>query len=227
MKNGLKQIEAKESMIAALAHEIKNPLNSIKGANKFLHDKYKFNKEIYEFTGLIENEILRLERYLNEFMSFSRGIKLRLREVDLENYLKGIILMAKHGFKGDILIKKKKDKLPLFVADPELFRQVLDNLILNAKDAVSKKNNPKIEIIIDYNGKYFIFEIFDNGCGIKKNNLKKVFLPFYTTKSNGLGIGLSICNAIIKKHNGQISVKSVEKKWTRFIIKMPYIKRDN
>lgn len=225
--NKIRQIEAKETMIAALAHEIKNPLNSIKGANKFLHDKYKSIKEVYEFTGLIENEILRLERYLNEFMSFSRGIKLKLRPVDIENYLKGIIIMAKPGFNGKILINKRKEKFPLIMLDPELFRQVMDNLILNAKEATDNKENSEIKITIDYNKEYFILEIFDNGCGIPKENIKNIFLPFYTTKANGLGIGLSICNAIIKKHKGQIKVKSSARKWTKFIIKIPRKFRDN
>ncbi len=229
MKNNseLKQIEVKESMIAALAHEIKNPLNSIKGANKFLHDKYKSNREIREFTGLIENEILRLERYLNEFMNFSRGIKLKLKPVDIESYLKGIAMMAKYGFEGEIKIIKKKEKFPSVMLDPELFRQVIDNLILNAKDALNKKDNSEIKIIINYDKKYFLIEIYDNGCGIPKKNFKKIFLPFYTTKANGLGIGLSICNAIIKKHGGYIKVASIVNRWTKFIIKIPHIKRCN
>ncbi len=223
--NEIKQIEVKESMIAALAHEIKNPLNSIKGANKFLHDKYKSNREILEFTGLIENEILRLERYLNEFMSFSRGIKLKLKTIDMESYLKGIVMMAKYGFKGEIKVIKKKEKFPSVMIDPELFRQVIDNLIINAKDALNEKDNPEIKIIINYDKKFFLIEIYDNGCGISKENLKKIFMPFYTTKTNGLGIGLSICNAIIRKHGGCIKADSIKNRWTKFSIKIPYIKR--
>jgi signal transduction histidine kinase len=222
--NYLKQIELKENMIAALSHEIRNPLNTIKGANKYLNEKFKDIKEINEFTEIINNEILRIERYLNEFISFSRGIKLKLKTVDPVQYIKGIVLLAKYSFNGKIYIIEKKQKLPDITIDVELMRQVLDNLILNAKEAVNEIKNPEIKIILNCDNKFFYIEVVDNGIGISKENLKKVFYPFFTTKPNGLGIGLSICKAIISRHGGNIYLKSNKRAGTTFTIKIPILK---
>lgn len=223
--NYLKQIEVKETMIAALSHEIRNPLNTIKGANKYLNEKYKDIKEVKEFTEIINDELLRIERYLNEFISFSRGIKLKLKKVDPVQYIKGIVMLAKYSFNGKIYIIEKKQKLPYITIDVELMRQVLDNLILNAKDAVNEVNDPEIKIILNCNNKFFYIEIVDNGIGISKENLRKVFYPFFTTKPNGLGIGLSICKAIISRHGGSIYLKS-GRNGTSFTIKIPFIKEN-
>ncbi len=213
--------EVTESMVAALAHEIKNPLNSIKGATLYLEDNYGDNNNIKEFTRIIIGEISRLDSYLNEFMSFSRGMKLKLQKSDIINLINGIIMLAKHNFTTEINIKVKKTNIPEILIDQEQIRQVIVNLLSNAHDAVNNTKNPLIEVIVDADKINVYITVKDNGIGINKKDLKKIFTPFYTTKKDGMGIGLNISKTIVKRHSGKINVKSSKNKGTSFTVSIP------
>jgi two-component system nitrogen regulation sensor histidine kinase GlnL len=213
-----------QTMIAGLAHEIKNPLNSIKGASEYLNKKYYDIEAVKEFTDIIIKEIERLDKYLNEFLSFSRGVKLKLEKVNVENFLSGIIMTVKHSIPSEIRISIEKN-LPCIYIDQEQMRQVIVNLLSNAKDAIKKINNPEINLKAWKDKRKIYISIIDNGTGIKKEDLNSIFLPFWTTKENGLGLGLSICKSIVEKHKGTIKVKSYLEKGSEFIISLPFIKR--
>ncbi|MBP7792440.1 MAG: HAMP domain-containing histidine kinase [Candidatus Goldbacteria bacterium] len=206
-----------QTMIAGLAHEIKNPLNSIKGASEFLNKKYCNLEEVKEFTDIIIKEIERLDKYLNEFMSFSRGVKLKLQRVNVENFLSGIIMTIKHSIPAELRISINKN-LPDINIDPEQIRQVIVNLLSNAKEAVKNTENPRIEIKAWKDSKKIYIAIIDNGMGIKKEELNSIFLPFWTNREDGIGLGLTICKSIVEKHNGKIKVKSSLNNGSKFII---------
>ena len=221
-KKGIKSrrplFDTRGTMVAALAHEIKNPLNSIKGASQYIFNKYQEKKDIKEFMGLIIDEIDRLDRYLNEFLSFSRGTELRLKKSNILNYLTGVVMVSKHSFPCEIRIIPKKNNIPLVYIDHEQLMQVMLNLMSNAKDAIKDLKNPKTEIIVDYDSRYVYLTVKDNGAGISKANQKKVFMAFYSTKETGIGIGLTICKTIVKKHKGTIKVKSAPGKGAAFTV---------
>ncbi|MCX8092549.1 MAG: HAMP domain-containing histidine kinase [Candidatus Goldbacteria bacterium] len=213
-----------QTMIAGLAHEIRNPLNSIKGASEYLNKKYSNLDDVKEFTDIIINEIERLDKYLNEFLSFSRGVKLKLKKVNLENFLSGIIMTIKHSIPVDVGIFVEKN-LPDIYIDPEQMRQVIVNLLSNAKDAIINIKNPEIKIIARKIKNKVHISIIDNGHGIKSDDINSIFVPFWTTKENGLGLGLAICKSIIEKHKGNISVRSKLNKGSEFIISLPLIEQ--
>ncbi len=219
------QHERTERMVAALAHEIKNPLNSMKGASQYLFDTYKENNDIREFTGIIIEEINRLERYLNEFISFSRGMTLKLKATNLESFVTGMIMITKHGFPAEIKVTIKKKDIPEVYIDPEQMRQVMVNFFSNAKDALSGITDPRAEVIINADKKHAYISLKDNGKGMTKKEMKSVFVPFYTTKESGLGIGLAISKSIVSKHGGRITVKSAPGKGSEFTIIIPLEKR--
>ncbi len=223
----LEQHARTERMVAALAHEIKNPLNSMKGASQYLHDKYNGQNEISEFTGIIIDEINRLERYLNEFLSFSSGMSLKLGKVRLENFITAILMIVKHSFPSDIRATIKKTPMPEVYIDQEQMRQVLVNFFSNSGDALRMVKNPKAEVILDADKKNAYITLRDNGTGINAKDIKHIFEPFFTTKDTGLGIGLAISNTIVKKHGGRITVKSVPHVSTEFTISVPLEKRRN
>lgn len=214
-------IDSKEAMVAALAHEIKNPLNSIKGANKFLHDKHKNDSQIAEFTTIIGDEVERLEKYLREFMSFSRGINLRIKKVNLHTFVTGVVMTVKHGFENEIQVANPVKKLPPVSIDQEQMRQVLVNLLNNAKAAIKNADNPRVVIELDHDQSSVSMVVKDNGKGIDKKDLEKIFTPFYTTGKEGLGLGLSICRAIVRRHGGAIEVKSEKGRGSVFIVRLP------
>jgi len=209
-----------QTMIASLAHEIKNPLNSIKGASEYLNKKYTNLEEIKEFTDIIIKEIEHLDKYLNEFLSFSRGVKIKLQKINLESYLSGIIMTIKHSIPAELKISLDDDLSDIYI-DPEQMRQVIINLLSNANDAVKNINNPEIILKVWNDDKKLYISVTDNGTGIKKQDLNNIFIPFYTTKENGLGLGLSICKSIVEKHYGKIKVKSILNKGSEFTIIFP------
>jgi signal transduction histidine kinase len=225
LSQGMDAIDSKETMVAAVAHEIKNPLNSIKGANQYLHDKYKNENDIREFTAIVIEEINRLEKYLNEFMSFSRGVRPNLKKQSINNFLTGILMLVKHSFPYGIRVVAESEKIPDIYMDAEQMRQVLVNLINNAKDATHGRPNPRVEVRLGADEKHVYIRVKDNGIGIDKKELPKIFTPFFTTKKEGLGIGLAICKSIVKKHNGELSVESEKGKGSVFTISLPVEKR--
>ncbi|MBN2753266.1 MAG: HAMP domain-containing histidine kinase [Candidatus Goldbacteria bacterium] len=225
LESPLNDIDSKETMIAAVAHEIKNPLNSIKGANQYLHDKYKSTQDIYEFTGIVVEEINRLERYLNEFLSFSRGVKPHMKKHDIQSFATGILMITKHNFPYGIKIISEKPKLPGVYMDAEQMKQVMVNLLNNAKDATKGKSSPRVEIRLSGDDNYIYIKVADNGCGISKKDLSRISTPFFTTKKEGMGIGLAISRSIVKKHGGDLSIESKLNKGSVFTISIPVEKR--
>ena len=154
--------EVKEAMVAAVAHEIKNPLNAIKGANRYLNVKYADNEDIKEFTQIVIDEINRLEKHLNEFMSFSRGVKLRLKNEDIYSLVTGVIMLVKHNFDEPITLTVKNGGIPPVYADSEQMKQVLVNLFNNAKEACEGLEKALIEVIISSDESRVTVEIKDN-----------------------------------------------------------------
>lgn len=214
--------EYTEKMVAALAHEIRNPLNSMKGAAEYLYEKYTATPEVKEFSGIILSEINRVDNYLSEFLSFSRGIKLKITRVNMKSFITGIIMTVKHGFLQEIITVI--DRADFFIdIDTEQMRQVMVNLLWNARDAVKASGRavPEVTIKAFMKGNKAIIEVSDNGIGIKKAMLKNIFVPFFTTKADGMGIGLSICRAVVQRHRGRIKVKTSPGKGSAFRVELP------
>jgi signal transduction histidine kinase len=215
-------VEYTEKMVAALAHEIRNPLNSMKGAAEFLSEKYSGTQEVREFSGIILSEIQRVENYLNEFLSFSRGVKLKLAPVNLKNFITGIIMTVKHGFPYEIEADTDRADIDVEI-DPEQIRQVLVNLLANAKAAVAEAlpEVPSVRVSAYLRGNKVFLAVKDNGAGMKASVLKNIFVPFYTTREDGMGIGLSVCRAVVQRHRGRIRVKTMPGKGSCFIVELP------
>jgi two-component system sensor histidine kinase HydH len=219
-------VEYTEKMIAALSHEIRNPLNSMKGAAEFLHEKYDANSEVKEFSGIILDEINRVDAYLNEFMNFSRGTKLKIRPVNLKNFITGIIMTLKHRFPYEIKTDMESADTVIQL-DNEQIRSVLVNLLSNARDAVeaAKRENPEVIVSARVRGARACISVADNGTGIKKSMLNNIFVPFFTTRVDGMGIGLTICRTTVQRHGGKLNVKSASGKGSVFTFELPLRQR--
>jgi two-component system sensor histidine kinase HydH len=219
-------VEYTEKMIAALAHEIRNPLNSMKGAAEYLNEKYSGTPEIKDFSGIILSEINRVDNYLNEFLSFSRGVKIKLSRVNLKNFITGIIMTVKHSFPYEIKTDLEKADMEIEL-DNEQIRQVMVNLLSNAREAVNAAvpKNPMVKITAGVRGARVYISVADNGTGMKPVVLKNIFMPFFTTKEDGMGIGLSVCRAVVQRHGGRIFVKTTVGKGSVFTTEFPSGKR--
>ena len=212
--------EAWETVARKLAHEIKNPLTPIQLSIDRLREKYssKFSdkkSEFEKYLQIISRQIKDIEKLTNEFSNFARMPRPILKKNKIFDIIQRAVDLKKIESKNQInLIKKNKDTL-INVDEEQLYRVFL-NLIKNSEDSFAEKAEKnsdfkgKIDIEITSNNDYITILFSDNGTGIK--DTKQVMTPYYTTKSNGTGLGLPIVNKIINEHSGDISLKNKSNK---------------
>ena len=209
--------EAWENVARKLAHEIKNPLTPIQLTidrlkNKYLNEISSENqKKFNEYLKTIIKQIKQIENLVNEFSDFARMPKPILKKNDLVNIIKENIKLLKVIDPSiNIELLSKSDKIQFF-CDGEQISRVFFNLIKNSIESIQEKAQKsadftkKIDIEIAGKSDYIDFTINDNGTGVSEKDLKHILKPYYTTKSKGSGLGLSIVNKIIYNHNGKIN----------------------
>ena len=209
--------EAWENVARKLAHEIKNPLTPIQLTidrlkNKYLNEISSDNqKKFNEYLKTIIKQIKQIENLVNEFSDFARMPKPIFKKNDLVNIIKENIKLLKVIDPSiNIELLSKSDKIQFF-CDGEQISRVFFNLIKNSIESIQEKAQKsadftkKIDIEIAGKSDYIDFTINDNGTGVSEKDLKHILKPYYTTKSKGSGLGLSIVNKIIYDHNGKIN----------------------
>jgi PAS domain S-box-containing protein len=214
------------TMAAGMAHEIKNPLSSIKVLSQLFplkHDDAEFRER---FNEIMPREINRIDRIVESLLGFARAAAPRMRQVTL----KAAIEEPLSFFEDDIrrrMINVKKDfrEVPDIMADKDQITQVFTNLILNAVQSMPQGGDLELALMPGRTKGVVVEEIVirisDTGCGIPKENLKKLFDPFFTTKHGGTGLGLSIAHSVIDGHRGTITVDSEVGRGTAFTITLP------
>ncbi|BAI79524.1 conserved hypothetical protein [Deferribacter desulfuricans SSM1] len=207
---------------SSIAHDIKNLLNIIQGYVELLEIELDDHPALKEYIDSIVTELKMIHGLTLDILDFSKkNIMLRRDEVRLSELISEI---KKHA---DIMIKftdidftiSYENDTSLFIDKEKIFR-VFMNLINNSIEALNGKGVIKIDAkVMD---EYVVFEVYDNGIGIKKENIDKIFDPFFTSgKIKGTGLGLAVTKEIIIAHGGEISVESEEGEYTKFIIKLP------
>ena len=221
---------------AGVAHEINNPLNGVINFAQLLKDEERPRSEFEEqmIDGIIE-ESERIAQIVRGLLTFARADTPELRQVHFADAIKTSIALFGRQFEKDgitVEIDLERD-LPLVQADSSRLRQVVVNLISNAHLALKAKTDssqPKLFRIsarrAGRDGEIVHVEFYDNGVGIKAEDLNKVFDPFFTTRreTGGTGLGLSISFGIIRDFGGSIRVESERGKFTRFIIELSAVK---
>ena len=215
------RLAALGEMAAGLAHEIRNPLASISGAAEFLTQSGLVMPEGQRLLSIIEREAERLGKLTNSFLLYGRPEKKKTECINLKKELSAtlILLRQRKRLKQAKVHIQIPDKLCL-VVDADMLRQVILNILLNAFQAIPQKGG-KIEISACQSENMVQIEIKDNGPGINRDQLKKIFNPFFTTKPEGTGLGLSIVHRIVTELGGQVSVDSSPGKGTVFKIILP------
>ena len=209
---------------AGMAHEINNPLMGIMLLVQNLASQKREEKE-QKALSFIDNGLKRIEGVVSRLLAFSRKEKLILRKENINNIIEETIPFVSHEFSSnDIeLVKDYGRDLPDLDVSANAMQQVFMNILLNAKDSVLDSESKKITIATYMENDAVKIKLIDEGCGIKKEDLRKVFDPFFTTKAvgKGLGMGMSIVRNIIEQHGGKISIYSEQKKGTEVIISLP------
>lgn len=210
-------------MAQVMAHEIKNPLTPIRLTverleQKFYHKKDDFNKIFDGSLEIIYEEIGNLERLVKQFSHFAKMPSTNFIKYDLNQQIIELVEPYKEQAK---IILTLDNNLPKFYGDKFQIRQVIVNLLQNALQSIQE--NGKIEIITRcYNSK-ILLSIQDNGKGIPKENMNKIFKPYFSDKEKGTGLGLAIVKRIVQQHNGTIEVESKIGKGTKFTVKFTVV----
>lgn len=213
-------------LAAAVAHEIRNPLSSIRGFAKFLSHQLQDRPQDQEYAGVMVKEVDRINRVVTDLLNFARPLDLEPGPVNPVELVEHIVHLVK-GDAGsqDVNILVKTDRCPETVfLDQDQITQALLNLSLNALQASSPGQTIEIGAELDNVTNEIMFWLEDNGPGIPEENLKKVFDPFFTTRAKGTGLGLAIVQKIVENHRGSISVISPlpgKKNGCRFVIFIP------
>jgi signal transduction histidine kinase len=207
-------------MSAVLAHEIRNPLNSIRINADILNETVVFTENQKRRIRIIQKEVDRLNNLVKDVLMFSRQSGLISIEFNLKNLIDGI-----HQQIANIIEEKKitfDNQIPeiKIKGDLEKLKQVFLNLILNSVDAIFEDGKITITSDIDNETNNLCISVIDNGCGVA--NSEKMFEPFYTSKNLGTGLGLSISQNIVKQHNGELKLLSSKPGETIFHILLPY-----
>ncbi len=225
------QLAALGELSAGIAHEIKNPLTSIKGFSQILPNKLDDKKFLLKFSNIIKTEVERLNNFLDDLLQFSRPKGKMWENKSLNFIINNVVDLMRYQIKKkNILLKKNLIFLPDIYCDVSQLKQVLINIILNAIQSMPEggKINLKNKLLIRKSPENLYYEyiavyITDNGKGISDDIKDKLFNPFITSKAEGSGLGLSITYRIISEHKGFIEVFSKIDEGTTFIIYLPTI----
>ncbi|MDF1577402.1 MAG: HAMP domain-containing sensor histidine kinase [Desulfobulbales bacterium] len=208
------------NMIAAVAHETRNPLHSIGIAASYL--KKNFHGELVtEFLNVIEEEVKKLNTLTSIFLSFSNPAPLSLEPCDINS----VTCSAVDDFKNSVdnpknpVQLKLAENLPMTPCDTARMREALAKLLENSVE--SSAENAEIFVNTSTDGKMVRISVTDQGAGISPEELKNIFKPFYTTKINGPGLGLPIVERTAKEHKGSVIVDSNPGKGSTFTLCLP------
>lgn len=208
-------------LAAGTAHEIRNPMTTLRGFLQILSKEFRSETKGYEYCTLMIDEIDRANAIIKEFLLLTKPAAPKLREADLHVILEEIFLLIESkSLLEDVELRKKYTKsLPIVHVEPAQIKQVFLNLATNAIQSMPNGGQLTISTSTQ-DGKAYV-EFKDTGCGMNNAQLLKIFDPFFTTKESGTGLGLTISYRIIEAHGGRLSARSTIGKGTTFTIELP------
>ncbi len=212
-------------LVDSVAHEINTPAGIISAHVDGLMLKENYTGTLGDVLNIIKRQTNRISDYTRSLLTYSQRMTFKPEKTNIKDLVEECLYLLGHRFRAKqiYIIKKYYDSIPLIKADQRQLEQVFINLLNNAVDAVNVHGEIKVSINVSKESENVEIEIEDNGIGVPKENIAKVFNPFFSTKlnANGTGLGLSIARAIISRHKGQISLTSTEGKGTSFKITLP------
>ena len=208
------RLAALGQMVAGVSHEIKNPLGIIQSTAELLGRMKDASETQTRLSGVIREESVRLNRIVTEFLDFARPQTPQFKKVQLEEVLKkNLTFLQPELERKSIRVEHNLDGRSIPVhGDRDLLYRAFLNVFLNAMQAMEEGG--RITVRVEAAKNLWLVEIGDNGCGISKENLKRIFNPFFTTKEKGTGLGLSIVQKIVEGHRGAMTIESQEGKGT-------------
>ena len=217
------KLSAMGKLASGVAHEIRNPINSIGMIAQRLNKEFEPKKDENEYlviTKVLKDEVTRINKIISQFLNYAKPLELQRRNINTKEFFEEVyqlfIDQAKSKYIKFDLLNHQADTVNL---DPELIKQSLMNIIQNALDVAGE--NGAVSLGYFLQDRLFIMEIKDNGTGISEEYKRKIFDLYFSTKKDGNGLGLSISQKIISQHNGTIEIEDNLPTGTIFKLKIP------
>jgi signal transduction histidine kinase len=220
------KLAALGEVAAGVAHEIRNPLVSIGGFTRRIRKKVGDDSSITPYLDVIINEVSRLERTLNEMLDFSSDVRGNFEEHDLNLIIKQSLELLSRDLEEEKvqLVEQYDADLPMVYCDDRQVKHVFLNLVINAIQAMSPQGGTltvRTFTVVREGKQYVAGEISDTGGGIPMEAVHNIFNPFFTTKDQGSGLGLSIVHKIVTRHFGQVEVHNRSEGGATFLVTLP------
>ena len=217
------RLAALGQLSAGLAHELRNPLGTIKASAEMLTKQVSGENEVArEVAGFISSEVDRTNSLVTRFLQFARPLQVRLETADLAQMLDRSVAAAQREAPQVAIYKNYAPEIPPFPFDAELLERVIYNLVLNAAQATPAGG--AVTVKTRAAGGIAEITVIDRGQGIEPKNLDMIFNPFFTTKPQGVGLGLAICSKIVDEHGGKIAVESEPGRGSVFRVLLPMVR---
>ncbi|MBC8206893.1 MAG: PAS domain-containing protein [Kiritimatiellales bacterium] len=209
------------TLSAGMAHEIKNPLVTIKTFTDLLPYQYNDDQFRHTFFELVGQEVQRIDTIVNRLLNFARPAQVSLKPILFHDVVENSLRLVEQQLarQGIRLEKKLGAKHHLLMADSEQLNQTFVNFFLNAIQAM--ESGGVLSVTTTQLRSQIRLDVGDTGCGLSEEQRKHIFDPFFTTKEDGVGLGLSVSHGIIQEHDGTIDVESAEGRGTVFHVELP------
>jgi len=212
-------------LAAGLAHEVRNPLAGISGAVDIIGRELPSTSPNRPIVGEVQREVGRIQSLLTELLDYARPKPFDIHPADLNATIGHVVQLARQQVASrPIEVVFTAGDLPLVAHDPFQVQRLLLNLLLNSFQAISGEGTVKIDVASEQG--FARIEVCDTGSGIPADHLPNIFRPFFTTKRQGTGLGLSLSRRIVEQHGGHIEVHSTVGKGTKFLIWLPLASRE-
>ncbi|MGD9321050.1 MAG: ATP-binding protein, partial [Desulfobacteraceae bacterium] len=211
-------------LAAGIAHEIRNPLSSIKGFATYFRERYRDVPEDQKTAQIMVQEVERLNRVIGQLLEFARPMSVRKRATSIQTMIQHSLKMIERDAQAkNINIRTNlSPEIQEVSIDSDRMNQVFLNLYLNGIEAMEDGGTLSVDLYPDEGGRQIKISVSDTGTGINKEDLVHIFDPYFTTKQSGTGLGLAIVHKIIESHKGEVKVESEPEKGTTVTIILPY-----
>lgn len=223
------RVAAWRELARRLAHELKNPLFPLQITVENLlrarqNTPHEFDEVFQESTATLLAEIANLKTIIGRFSDFSKMPAPQIQAVDLNELVRSVAQLFQGQLNRDpgrIQPRLQLGDVPQVSADPVLLRRVIENLVLNAIDAMPQGGTLTFRTMTSSDDRFALFELEDTGAGLTGEECERLFTPYYTTKQHGTGLGLAIAQSVISDHHGRITVSSKKEQGTTFHVELP------